>query len=185
LTRLEQLRNCREAPDLFLQSRGVPAGPFQLDWVAREFPGGHEMSPDHRAGLVQVGEAMLPCGHDAPALARALISRWLSGHGNAELHADACLLVSELVTNSVRHARQPAGASVRITAAALDGRVRVEVEDQGHGHPRRRVPDPSGGGFGLHLVERLADRWGVDHEHCTRVWFELTSRSTRSADAQA
>lgn len=133
------------------------------------------MPADEQASPVQVRKATLPGGPDAPSLARALISRWLNGHGNAELHADACLLVSELVTNSVCHAGQPPGAPVRITAAALDGRVRVEVKDQGHGHPRGRVPDPVAGGFGLQLVELIADRWGVDREHGTQVWFELTA----------
>ena len=55
---------------------------------------------------------------------------------------DAGLLVSELVTNSVRHAGQPAGAPVHIRAAAVDGVVRFEVEDHGHGPVRRRAPIP-------------------------------------------
>jgi anti-sigma regulatory factor (Ser/Thr protein kinase) len=86
------------------------------------------------------------------------------------------LLVSELVTNSVRHAGRPAGAPLRIRAAAVDGVVRVEVHDRGHGWVRRRSADGRPGGFGLSLVERLAARWGVNHEDGTCVWFELAPR---------
>jgi len=126
-------------------------------------------------GLVQVGAAAIPSGPEAPSLARTLVSEWLDGRGTARLHDDARLLVSELVTNSVRHAGQPAGAPVRIRAAAVDGvvRVEVEVEDHGHGPIRRRTADGRTGGVGLYLVERLAARWGVNHQNGTCVWFEL------------
>jgi anti-sigma regulatory factor (Ser/Thr protein kinase) len=129
------------------------------------------MPPD--ANRCLVGAATLPSGPEAPSLARTLVSEWLDGRGTTRLHDDVRLLVSELVTNSVRHAGQPAGAPVRITAAALDGVVRVEVHDHGNGRVRRRTDDHPSGGFGLSLVERLAARWGVYHERGTRVWFEL------------
>src|SRR5207245_2733634 len=55
-------------------------------------------------------------------------------------------------------------------------RVRVEVSDPGPGfQPRTAGPEP--GGFGLMLVERLADRWGVDPGGRSRVWFEIDRRS--------
>jgi len=131
------------------------------------------MSQDAERDLVQRGAAAIPSGPGAPALARTLVSDWLDGRGTAQLHDDVRLLVSELVTNSVLHARQPFGAPLRITAAAVDGVVRVEVHDHGHGRVRRRTADGRAGGFGLSLVERLAARWGVNHENGTRVWFEL------------
>jgi anti-sigma regulatory factor (Ser/Thr protein kinase) len=135
------------------------------------------MPSDHEGRSVQVGEATVPCGPEAPFLARTALSRWLDGRAHADLHADAGLLVSELVANSVRHAGQPAGAPVHISAAAVDGVVRVEVQDLGHGPVRLGAPGTRDGGFGLHLVEVLAARWGVSHEHGTRVWFELAARS--------
>lgn len=131
------------------------------------------MSVNARPRIDRLGEATIACGLDAPSLARAHVSRWLDGRANADLRADACLLVSEVVTNSVVHGDQPPGAPLRITAAALDGRVRVDVQDRGHGPVRRRVSDPRQGGFGLNLVELISARWGVDHERGTRVWFEL------------
>jgi serine/threonine-protein kinase RsbW len=134
--------------------------------------------PSDRAGaLVQVGEATVPCGPEAPLLARRTVSLWLEGRGHAQLHEDAVLLVSELVTNSVQHAGQPPGAPVHIRAAAVDGVVRVEIHDHGPGPVRRRAPRPGHGGFGLHMVNRLAARWGVSHDDGTRVWFVLAGPS--------
>jgi anti-sigma regulatory factor (Ser/Thr protein kinase) len=144
------------------------------------------MQSDQEPVLAQLGEATIPSGPEAPLLARTLVSQWLDGRAHAELSDDARLLVSELVTNSIIHADQPAGAPVHITAAAVNGVVRVEVEDDGHGPVRRRAADPLEGGFGLQLVDLLAVRWGVNHEHGTRVWFELTHRGpgtrTRTRD---
>ena len=135
------------------------------------------MPLDEAAALAQVGEATVPCGPDAPFRARRIVSCWLEGRPHAQLQQDAGLLVSELVTNSVLHAGQPAGAPVHIRAAAVDGIVRVEVQDHGHGPVRRRAPDPAQGGFGLHLVNQLSARWGVSHDHGTRVWFELAAHT--------
>jgi anti-sigma regulatory factor (Ser/Thr protein kinase) len=134
------------------------------------------MPPDRASGLIEVAQTTLPCGPDAPSLARAAVSRWLDSRPGVD-RDDACLLVSELVTNSVRHAGQPAGAPVHIRAAAINGFVRVEVHDHGHGPVRRRAPDTRQGGFGLHLVNLLAARWGVRHDPGTRVWFELAAPS--------
>jgi anti-sigma regulatory factor (Ser/Thr protein kinase) len=136
------------------------------------------MPPDQAAALVQVGEATVPCGPEAPFLARRAVSRWLEGRAHAQLQQDVGLLVSELVTNSVRHAGQPAGAPVHIRATAVDDVVRVEVHDHGHGTVRPRAPGPRPGGFGLHLVNQLAARWGVSQDHGTRVWFELAGGSS-------
>ena len=85
------------------------------------------------------------------------------------------LLVSELVTNSVRHAghsrHDPIDLEVRVNPEA----VRVEVADHGVGFrpPRDAGPQERASGWGLVLVERLAARWGVENEGRTRVWFEL------------
>jgi anti-sigma regulatory factor (Ser/Thr protein kinase) len=83
------------------------------------------------------------------------------------------LLLTELVTNSVRHARAGNGGPIEVHVRELPAGVRVEVDDRGQGFdPRPRTPG-IGGGFGLLLVDRLADRWGVADERPGRVWFEL------------
>ncbi len=84
------------------------------------------------------------------------------------------LLVSELVTNSVRHAQLGPGEQFAVRVNARGDRVAVMVEDPGPGF--RPPADPSPGstsGWGLYLVDRLADRWGVEVDRATRVWFEL------------
>jgi anti-sigma regulatory factor (Ser/Thr protein kinase) len=88
---------------------------------------------------------------------------------------DVRLLVSELVTNSVRHSRTGAGETIGLDVSVARGTVRVEVCDDGVGfEPRPRQPGQSkAGGWGLFLVEKLADRWGVVRNHITRVWFEI------------
>jgi len=87
------------------------------------------------------------------------------------------LLVSELVTNSVQHAPTGPDASLDmlVLVGASDGGIRVEVSDAGDGfHPARLGPDRDlTSGWGLYLVDALADRWGVARGKPTRVWFEL------------
>ena len=88
--------------------------------------------------------------------------------------ADAELVVSELVTNGVQHAGLSADDSVRVGAAVSDGVLRLEVDNPGAtGTTAPRDPDPERGGFGLQIVEALADAWGVSRKGHTRVWVEL------------
>ncbi len=90
--------------------------------------------------------------------------------------ANLRLLVSEVVTNAIEHAGSKGDIGLRVGLEA--GTVRVEVVDSGGGFtPRARQPgDPLGSGWGLHFVDRLADRWGADADHGGRVWFEMPAR---------
>lgn len=86
----------------------------------------------------------------------------------------AKLLTSELVTNSVRHGD---GDWIRLVVDTDAGaRLRCEVADGGEGFvPRPRTKSMFElGGWGLHLVSRVADRWGVQ-DGAPRVWFELAA----------
>lgn len=82
------------------------------------------------------------------------------------------LLVSELVTNAVRHGDGNGPVEVH---AHWNAEVRIEVCDHGQGFkPEPRAASlEKPGGFGLYLVGRLADRWGVETEDGTTVWFVL------------
>jgi anti-sigma regulatory factor (Ser/Thr protein kinase) len=83
------------------------------------------------------------------------------------------LLVTELVTNSVKHTRAD---TILLTVLVGESAVRTEVTDGGPGFdPAKTGPLSSDHtGWGLFLVERLADRWGVNRNgNGTRVWFEL------------
>jgi anti-sigma regulatory factor (Ser/Thr protein kinase) len=88
---------------------------------------------------------------------------------------DVRLLVSELVTNAVRHANLGPGDVILLVIDLEDSVLRVEVHDPGGGFvPRAPAPDPARpSGWGLYLVEELADRWGVDSDERTLVWFEV------------
>ena len=102
----------------------------------------------------------------------------------ASVRADVLLLVTELVTNAVRHASVGPEQPVRVGLRRLPRLVRVEVTDPGSGfarvHPRSNGDES--GGWGLLLVDRIADRWGVwPTASGTCVWFEI--RPEEDADA--
>jgi anti-sigma regulatory factor (Ser/Thr protein kinase) len=98
---------------------------------------------------------------------------------------DVHLLVSELVTNGVRHGGAGEDDLLDLIVLRHGNRLRVVVTDWGpgfDGRPRPRNRADQTGGWGLYLVERLAERWGVQRDAgATRVWFELKlPKSTRS-----
>jgi anti-sigma regulatory factor (Ser/Thr protein kinase) len=110
---------------------------------------------------------------ETPALARHELESWLPSSLPESERGALRLLVSELVTNSIRHVSgsdRPIELAVQIGARA----IRVEVRDGGSGfEPGKPEPRGADGGFGLFLVERMASRWGVETDDGTRVWFEL------------
>jgi anti-sigma regulatory factor (Ser/Thr protein kinase) len=112
-------------------------------------------------------------GPRAARAARTAVEDTLAS-ARPEVREDVQLLVSELVTNSVRHANLGPGDAVNVHVSASRRAVRVEVEDAGRGFDPDAVAGPRGtGGYGLFLVDRLANRWGVDTRDGASVWFEL------------
>jgi len=111
----------------------------------------------------------------APALARAAVSDRLASLGvDGTLGQTIVLLVSEVVSNAVRHSSGPADSSIRLRVSFGEELVRVEVTDAGEGFtPRPRDPERVGDGYGLYLLEKSATCWGVEGGHSTTVWFEL------------
>jgi anti-sigma regulatory factor (Ser/Thr protein kinase) len=112
----------------------------------------------------------LPRSPEAPGLARAALEDMNGSIDPARL-PDVRLLVSELITNSVKYGGE---GPVRLEVSAGPERIRAEIIDQGAGFtPKVRNDDlDKVGGWGLHLVEHLTDRWGT-HEGSTHVWFEM------------
>jgi anti-sigma regulatory factor (Ser/Thr protein kinase) len=89
------------------------------------------------------------------------------------------LMLTELVTNAVRHGGARNGEPVTVTLERWPGLLRVSVSDPGSGF-QWRPPDPrrppEEGGYGLVLVDRMARRWGVEpRADSTTVWFELSA----------
>ena len=113
----------------------------------------------------------IPRDTKAPWHARRAVEQ-LGDEIDPELRPDVLLLVSELVTNSVKYG-EPGALKLQIEARG-PRKLRVEVIDQGDGFTpeARDRPVNEPGGWGLHLVEALTDRWGV-YEGSTHVWFEI------------
>jgi anti-sigma regulatory factor (Ser/Thr protein kinase) len=114
----------------------------------------------------------LPKSATSPALARQLLDR-LSDEVSEPVLENARLLVSELVTNAVEHVRDDGEIEVRVGVAG--DMLRIEVLDPGPGFtPAPRAPGQSkASGWGLHFTDRVAERWAVDRDDRSRVWFEL------------
>jgi len=116
----------------------------------------------------------LPPDHAAAARARRFVSDTLRGWGCDDAIPDAQLLVSELVTNAVLHAR----SATRVTVTRDGATVRISVDDDSPTRPRLRELGPEAvTGRGLLLVDRIARRWGVDPRADGKcVWFEVDGR---------
>ncbi|MBI5089242.1 MAG: ATP-binding protein [Actinobacteria bacterium] len=114
-------------------------------------------------------ELSLPCESTAPGDARREVRAQLAHRCPPEVVVDVLLVVSELVTNAVRHARSGCTLVVDI----VDGGLVIEVHDSG-GWPRRATladPDPP---RGLGLVQSISTRWGVERTGAGKcVWVEL------------
>jgi anti-sigma regulatory factor (Ser/Thr protein kinase) len=112
----------------------------------------------------------LPRTPHAAFLARRALEE-LDGRLDPKVLPDVRLLVSELITNSVKYGGE---GPVRLEVQASDASVRAEIIDQGVGFtPKVRDDDLDRvGGWGLHLTEHLTSRWGT-YEGSTHVWFEI------------
>jgi anti-sigma regulatory factor (Ser/Thr protein kinase) len=92
----------------------------------------------------------------------------------APVRQDVLLLMTEVVTNAVRHAGVGPEGLLRVELRWSPRQVRVEVLDPGPGFTPHIAPVWREGGWGLYLVDRIADRWGVTFLGSgTCVWFEI------------
>jgi anti-sigma regulatory factor (Ser/Thr protein kinase) len=112
----------------------------------------------------------LPRTPEAAFLARRALDD-LEGSLDPKVMPDVRLLVSELITNSVKYGGE---GPVRLEVQASADSLRAEIVDQGVGFtPVTRDDDlEKVGGWGLHLTEQLTSRWGT-YEGSTHVWFEI------------
>lgn len=130
-------------------------------------------------------QTALPCDPRSVAAARRFVTSRLVAWGHDPAVTDtAALLVSELVTNALLHARSAVVVAVAHAERDGEGRVRVEVTDTSPVRPRQRHNSlVSGTGRGLLLVDRLARGWGTDQRETGKaVWFELGERTPDRPD---
>ena len=130
-------------------------------------------------------QVTLPTDDGAVRLARRVtrdvLARWRLDH----VQDTAVLLVSELVTNAVRHARDTYAIALDLEIGATW--LRIEVQDADPRWPKPRIPDRlDESGFGLVLVDALAGNWGVRQTATGKaVWAELDTRIPAEAAAWA
>lgn len=112
--------------------------------------------------IVWIHEDQFAATTTTPAMARAFVERHLTHHGLLHLVDNVCLVVSELVTNSVIHAHAP----VSVKLQALLHCVRLTVSDGSADLPvlplQRRVPHEAEHGRGLWVVDAVCSDWGTD-----------------------
>jgi anti-sigma regulatory factor (Ser/Thr protein kinase) len=101
------------------------------------------------------------------------------------LAQDLRLLVTEAVKNSVQHAGVGPEDSIGLKISVKPQLVRIEVTDDGPGfEPDASRPDEDEvSGWGLFLIDQLAERWGVMQEKGTTVWFEVTRGESAASAA--
>lgn len=117
----------------------------------------------------------LPVRLDSARSARQALDHDLRARGiDGAARDDMLLIVSELVTNAIRHGRPLAtDGTVHVDWTVTDRGVGIEVTDGGDGLPRAATQSDQGeGGRGLAIVDALATRWGVAHAatSTTTVW---------------
>ncbi|GAA2433084.1 ATP-binding protein [Actinomadura vinacea] len=123
-----------------------------------------------------LGELELPAVHASVPRARAFMRTLVIARAVHHVRDDAEILVSELVTNAVRHAATPA-STLRLTALRAGHRLRIEVHDPSPFPPRvRRVDLLDETGRGWFLVAAIADRHGTEQTASGKsVWCELAA----------
>jgi anti-sigma regulatory factor (Ser/Thr protein kinase) len=122
----------------------------------------------------------LPASPASATTARSEVTSRLAARVTSGALEDVRLLLTELITNALRHSNMAPEDEIGVTAALNDGTVRIEVHDPGRDGPvAMRDPGARGGGYGLFLVDRLTSDWGVDRLDGTTVWAELSAGTAR------
>jgi peptidoglycan hydrolase-like protein with peptidoglycan-binding domain/anti-sigma regulatory factor (Ser/Thr protein kinase) len=115
-----------------------------------------------------------PASPDVAGTARQMIDSMTTDLSGSKRH-DLMLLTTEVVNNAVRHAARDVESDIRVEVLVSRTQVRLEVRDRGPGFDVPQLPEPGeeqSGGWGLYLIDAIADRWGVEHEPTT-VWLEV------------
>jgi len=133
---------------------------------------------EHHATLELVPDLRAP--HAARSFASEILTAWEMKASDIEA---VQLVVSELVTNALRHAPESPAITLQLLLAG-DGSVQVRVSDSGRGAPERRSPpDPGTGienGRGVWIVDAFTHHWGTepDGHGGKTIWCEIRTEPT-------
>jgi anti-sigma regulatory factor (Ser/Thr protein kinase) len=108
----------------------------------------------------------------AVGAARRALREWESLF-EPDLFYDLSLCVSELVTNNVLHAESPAGDEIELAVSRDERLVRAEVMESRRDVAVAHPPGMDCEDWGMFIVDRVADRWGVDRSVGTLLWCEI------------
>ena len=119
---------------------------------------------------------------EARMAARVVLEDW---DVPAPVVDDALLVISELVTNAVRHAGTTSTLELELGQTGMQ--LRVALADGSTARPRpRRAGTAAEDGRGMAILAALSDRWGIEpHLHGKRVWWEVDLRPGYGVTATA
>ncbi|MFE0630947.1 ATP-binding protein [Streptomyces sp. NPDC058864] len=161
------------------QAVGTDETRIPASWLARQFRlwsrALEPVRPLHApAGRITARDSSWPLERELTSVGRArrLVTAQTGEWGLDALADTVELLVSELVTNALRHARGP----VRLNLLVQDASLRCEVEDVSpRAAVRRAAGSDAEGGRGMEILDLLSDAWGTDRTATGKTtWFELT-----------
>lgn len=133
--------------------------------------------PDPAASNSWKSTARMPFTVESlPRLRRRLLTDIQAHHVSEDAAYDAALVLAELVSNALQHARPLADGGLQLVWGCWDGHLQVRVTDGGAStDPRAGLSGPAAtSGRGLSIVREVATEWGVDHQPAaTTVWASL------------
>lgn len=116
----------------------------------------------------------IPASPQAATLARRAVAEALGPH-HPKLDL-ALLATSEIVSNAVRHGDLESRDPILLEIERPSRRTRVTVSHPGAVVGSTRPTDPGPGGWGLKIVDAIANDWGIGHHRGkVRAWFEIQS----------
>jgi anti-sigma regulatory factor (Ser/Thr protein kinase) len=118
----------------------------------------------------------IPCDQHAPAVVRGALAELEQDEWSP---ADGLLVASELVTNAVLHSGSAADHTLNVRASLRGDCLRISVHDPGTSGEEAPPRDPGPhevDGWGLRVIDQLAERWGAGRPDGYRVWAELPIR---------